>query len=198
MALTDLTTAELLERLAARTPAPAAGSAAALAGALAAALVEMVSAFALTRGEGDDAASAQLHRRAAALRARLVELADEDVASYEPVFGALALDVDDPRRASALADALSGAANVPLQIAEASAEACELAALLTRGGARGHVLGDARAAVAIAEAAVAAAASLVELNLGASPRDERVGAAVALTERARRSRREAQAPDAKP
>jgi formiminotetrahydrofolate cyclodeaminase len=188
LALTDLTTAELLERLAARTPAPAAGSAAALAGALAAALVEMVSAFALTPGEGDDAPSAQLHRRAAALRARLAELADEDIASYEPVFGALELDVDDPRRASALADALSGAANVPLQIARAAAEVGGLAAEVAQAGVGAHLVGDARAAVTIAEAAVAAAASLVELNLAASPNDERARTAAALVENVRQLR----------
>ncbi len=79
MTLADATVAELLEQLAAATPAPAGGTAAALAGAAAAALTEMAAAFALARGpKQDDESVAALHNRAGVLRAQLLALADAD------------------------------------------------------------------------------------------------------------------------
>ena len=74
MPLADRTLAELLAEIAAATPAPGGGSTAAVACALAAALVEM--------------SAGPPHERAAALRARALELADEDLSSFGPVLDA--------------------------------------------------------------------------------------------------------------
>jgi methenyltetrahydrofolate cyclohydrolase len=186
--LADATVAELLEQLAARTPAPGGGTAAAIAGAAGAALTEMAAAFAHTRGSSDALAAAEHGRLAAALRARLVELADADERSYQPVLDALGLDPSDTGRASALQEALSAASDVPLAIAAASAEVAELAAALTRAEGNEHLVGDASAAALIAEAATRSAVALVELNLAGSRGDPRRLQAAALARRASQSR----------
>jgi formiminotetrahydrofolate cyclodeaminase len=184
--IADATVAELLEQLAAKTPAPGGGTAAALAGATAAALTEMAAAFALARAgaEREGEAIAQLQRRAGALRARLLELADADMAAYRPVLDALALDRGDSRRPSALADALSDAAEVPLEIAAASAEVAELAAASARVAGNEQLAGDASAGALIAESATRTAVKLVELNLASSPEDPRLKRAAELARRA--------------
>ena len=167
--------AELLADVAAPTPAPGGGSSAAVVCALAAALVEM--------------SSGSRHERAAALRARAVELAEADLGSYAPVLEAQRLPADDPARAERLRAALSAASEVPLAIAEIGCEVAELAAELARGGRR-SLEGDATAGALLAEAATRAAARLVELNLGAQPDDPRLTAARGLAARARSARSE--------
>jgi formiminotetrahydrofolate cyclodeaminase len=182
MTLADATVAELLEQLAAATPAPAGGTAAALAGAAAAALTEMAAAFALARGpKQDDESVAALHNRAGVLRAQLLALADADAVAYRPVLDALALARDDERRAPALRAALSAAAEVPLAIAEAAAEVADLAVTIMWEPGNRLLFGDASAALTIAEAATGAAAALVELNLDATPDDSRRAQATKLS-----------------
>jgi methenyltetrahydrofolate cyclohydrolase len=183
VALADKTVAELLDQLAARTPAPGGGAAAAIAAATAAALTEMATGFAATRGPGDSN-MAKARDRVAALRARLLELADEDMTVYQAVLDALALDRADPTRASALKEALSNASDPPLRIATAATEIAELADAAAAVSGNAHLLGDATAAVVIAEAATRAAARLVELNLERSADDVRVLEARELARRA--------------
>jgi formiminotetrahydrofolate cyclodeaminase len=144
----------------------------------------MAAAFALARGGADSRGIAEVQRRAGALRARLLELAEADERSYQPVLDALALDGGDSRRPSALAEALAAAAEVPLEIATASADVAELAAAIARTPGNQHLAGDASAAAVIAEAATRAATALVELNLERSPEDPRLGRAAALARRA--------------
>jgi methenyltetrahydrofolate cyclohydrolase len=163
--LSSLPLGELLERLAARTPAPGGGSAAAVTACLAAGLVEMASAF----DASPDAPGRR--RRAAEVRERLLELADRDMVSYEPVLEALRRPDDDPGRAAAVSSALSAAAETPLGIARAAAEVTGLAQAAAEAANR-HLLGDSAAAALLGEAACAAAALLVEGNLSrtADPR----------------------------
>jgi methenyltetrahydrofolate cyclohydrolase len=160
---------ELLERLAARTPAPGGGSAAALACSLAAALVEMAAAFDQTGAAGDAGA------RATELRELALGLAERDLESYAPVLEALALAAEDPRRPVAVAAALGQATDVPLRVARAGAEVCSLAARVTASAGR-HAVGDAVTAAVLSQAACRAAAMLVELNLKGTA-DERPGQA---------------------
>ena len=178
MALADRTLAEVLELVAAREPAPGGGSAAAWAGAIAAALTEMAAAFAV---DADDAAATG--DRAGELRARLLELADEDIDSYTPVLAALALERSDPDRPARVRAALSAAADVPLAIASAAAEVAELAAAAAQAGSR-HLVGDATAAAVLAEASTRAAIRLAELNLNELRPDPRLDQAAALGDRA--------------
>jgi formiminotetrahydrofolate cyclodeaminase len=187
VALADTTVTELLDELAARTPAPAGGTAAGIAGATAAALTEMAAAFALQRSGGEHESLASLKRRAGELRAQLLALADADVSSYEPVLTALSIEREDARRADALQAALAAAAEVPLQIAVSSAEVAEFAAVLATAQGNELLAGDAYAALAIAVAATDAAAQLVELNLEHAPHDPRLQRARALRGDARRN-----------
>lgn len=157
--LADLPLRDVVAQLAAATPAPGGGTAAALTCCLAAALVEMSAGFA-----GSDAEAEVVRGRAAVLRSRSLELAQEDLRSYEPVLAALSLPRGSAQREPAVAEALSSAASVPLRIAGVGAELAGLAAGATASAGR-HVRGDAATAAALAEGACRAAALLVELNL---------------------------------
>ncbi len=142
---------ELLDNVAARTPAPGGGSVAAWAGALAAALLEMVAAY---------AEDAEAVARGGVLRASLLEDAERELDSYAPV---LAAGEDRERRARALV----AASEVPLSIARAGAEVAELAAAAI-DRLRPAVVGDAAAAALLADASVQAAVRLVRTNLAGS------------------------------
>jgi formiminotetrahydrofolate cyclodeaminase len=167
--LADRTLTELLAEIAAATPAPGGGSTAAVACALAAALTEM--------------SAGPPHERAAALQARALELAEEDLTSYQQVLDAERLPADDDTRAERVRAALSAASDTPVAIAAVGCELAELAAEVARN-ARPHVEGDATAAALIAEAVTRAAARLVELNLAAVPDDPRHRAAAEYAARA--------------
>jgi formiminotetrahydrofolate cyclodeaminase len=173
--------AELLAALAERSAAPGAGSAAAWAGALSAALLEMVSSFADADGPA---------RRAAILRAELVECGQAELRSYEPVLEAMRLDATDPSRDSRLAAALSEASEPPLAIARASAEVAEIASDVA-GQSSAALRGEAAAAVFLAEAACRAAARLLEINLCDRRDDPRRAEATRLLERAAGARERA-------
>lgn len=150
--LLHLSAGGLLERVAARTPAPGGGAVAALTAAAAAALVAMSARF-----------SDQPATRAEELRARLEPLADADAAAYTAVLAARRLPTDDPTRAKRLADALAEATEVPRQVARAACEVAELAARLVENGNR-NLVGDARVAELLARAAAESATALVEIN----------------------------------
>jgi formiminotetrahydrofolate cyclodeaminase len=168
--LRDTRLAALLDDVAAATPAPGGGSSAALAAGLAAALVEMAAGIA---GASEAAA------RARSLRERAMALAEDELSSYAPVLEAERLPRDDPARAARIDVALTEASRVPLEVAELAADTAALGAEVA--DASGAALrGDAVTGVLLAEAAAAAAATLVDINLGARPEDparERVRAA---------------------
>ena len=173
---------DLLARVASTNPAPGAGPSAAYTGAIAAALVEMVSAIEL-RKDADAAATAERRDRAAAARTRFLELGDGDVAAYGEVLEVLRRR-DEPGHAGRLRDALSRAAEPPLQIARLAADLADLAADAAER-ARGGVRGEAMTAAVLAEAAVRAAVPLVELNLAGMRDDPRTGEVAELGTRAR-------------
>lgn len=93
-----------------------------------------------------------LGRRAAAL-------ADEDATAYSKV-------VQARRTGAPVADALTRATEVPLEIAGTAAEIARSAAEVFLTG-RPSVRGDVRTAVLLAEAATCSAAHLVEINVEA-------------------------------
>jgi methenyltetrahydrofolate cyclohydrolase len=191
-ALADRPLRELLDDVAAPSPAPGGGSSAAVACALAAGLVEMT--VAVTRGREDDAGDAprwaQLAERAAALRAQAAALAECELTAYAPVIEALRLPAADAGRAERIDAALSDAAESPLAIAAAAADVAELALEAARDGTV-QLEGDARAGVLLADGACQAAAGLAAINLSRRPRDPRHGELAALTARAAQARQEA-------
>jgi formiminotetrahydrofolate cyclodeaminase len=158
---------EFLEAVAANTPAPGGGTSAAVTTALAAALVEMSARLA----SADEAAE-----RAGELRARALKLGEEELSSYAPVLEA--------RTEADRVTALDAASEPPAQIAETAAEVAELGAEVA-GSSSEAVRGDALTGVTLAEAAAAAAARLVEINVGSGPVFERAREAADRAARAR-------------
>lgn len=150
---------ELLDEVAARTPAPGAGSVSALVVALAAGLAEMAARFS-ERHWPDAARSAA---RAAELRERAAALAPADARAYEAVLAA---------RGEGVQTALEQAAEVPLELAELAAEVATLAADAAERG-NPNLRGDAGAGALLAEAGARAAANLVVINLERRPEDGR-------------------------
>jgi formiminotetrahydrofolate cyclodeaminase len=182
--------ASLLDEVAQATPAPGGGSSAACTAALAAALVEMAARLALERNPGSGLAP-DTGERAAALRARSLELADRELSSYERVLDALRLPAGDPARAERVEEALLEASRPPLAIAQAAAEVAELGLEVARAS-RPSVRGDALSGTLLAEAATAAAATLVEINLSRQPSHDLRRQAEDARGRARRARESAE------
>lgn len=143
-------------------PGPAGGSAAALATTMAAGLVRLV---ARVSADWEDAPG--IAAQAAALGDRSLVLADDDHRAYAEALAQLEARDHD----ATLGKALRRAAQVPLEIAETAADVVALAALAAREGAE-VVRADACAAATLAEAASAAAARLVHVNLSTRPDDE--------------------------
>jgi formiminotetrahydrofolate cyclodeaminase len=152
--LLDLTVRELLDSVAARTPAPGGGGVAAIVTAMAAGLTAMAARF------GDGAVAG----RADELRATAAPLADADAAAYGAFLEATRLPRDDPGRAEAVARTRTETIAVPARIADVAAEVAGLAADLVLNG-NPHLRGDAAAAVHLAAAAAATAAELLAANV---------------------------------
>ena len=172
--------ADFLDSVASDEPAPGGGAVAAVAVALAAGLCSM--AAHLSAGHLADAA--ELAERAEHLRERVAPLAQEDATAYGHVLVAYRAprDRDLVERQQRIRTALSGAADVPLAIAETGAMVAEVAARLVQEG-NTNLRGDAVAAALLAEAGVHAASVLVEINMRAGEiaddRLERAGEFVA-------------------
>ena len=181
-ALADQSVRELLDAVGARTPAPGGGASAALGAALGAGLVEMAARF--TDGRDEVAGEAAL------LRSQLLGLGERELTAYEPVLEALALDAGDPHREARLREALSDAADSPLEIARAAAVVASLGAELAVTG-NTNLTGDAITGVVLAEAACCVAARLTEINLARVPSDPRLDEAAALTRQASAARAKA-------
>ena len=170
-----------LDDVAAGTPAPGGGSSSGVVLALGAALVEMSASLA---GDSDAVA------RAGVLRAAALELAESELSSYAPVLEAVRMPRDDPSRAERLEKALLEASRTPLAIAERAAEVATLGAAVAAGSSP-SVRGDAVTGVVLAEAACAAAAGLVEVNLGRECSAPELQRALAARDRATRARADA-------
>jgi formiminotetrahydrofolate cyclodeaminase len=178
--LADSALAELVGRVASADPAPGAGPSAAWTCALAAALVEMVWGVVPRNDPANAAAAAAQRKSAAALRARALELADEDVRAYSGVLAVLRRR-SEPGHGGRLVAALSDAADPPLALAETAGEVTRLAADAA-AEARGAVKGEAITAAVLAEAVVRACGRIVDINLGSAPRDARRARARHLAE----------------
>ena len=159
-----------LELVSAAEPAPAGGSAAALAVALAAGLCVMMAR--LSEAQLEEAP--ELAASAEALRERAAALVVADAAAFGQVLTALQAPRDrEPKvRRRGIAAALSGAADVPTELACIAAAVGAIAARVAESG-NPNLLGDAVTAALLAEAGSRAAAALVTINLKDSPADDR-------------------------
>jgi formiminotetrahydrofolate cyclodeaminase len=171
----DLPLREFLDLVASGNPAPGGGSVAAVAVALAAGLSGM--AARLSAGQLADG----LAERADAARRRVAPLARIDAESYGRVLDAYR-EPDSETRRERVSDALSGATDVPLAVAEVGNEVAGIAARLVEEG-NTNLVGDAITAVLLAEAGVRAAVTLAEINLSsANLDDDRLGRATELVD----------------
>jgi formiminotetrahydrofolate cyclodeaminase len=150
------TVEQLLDKLAARTPAPGGGAAAALTCAMAAALVEMATSFASAQG------LEAVRERAHVIRERVSHLAYADGRAYGVVLEALRMAPGD-ERSQRLDEAVSGAIGVPMEVLELASEVAMLAADIAETGNR-NLEGDALAGSLLAEAAARSAATLAQMN----------------------------------
>ncbi len=156
----DLSLEEFLEQVAAATPAPGAGVVSATVVALAAGLAAM--AAGLSRRQLTDAE--ELAARMRRLQERVTPLAQRDAAAYGAVLAALRSGTPGPERSAAVGEALSQAADVPLEMATIGMAVLDVAADVAQRG-NPNLRGDALTACLLAQSAVQAAAALVELNL---------------------------------
>lgn len=158
-----------LETVASAEPAPGGGAAAAIAVALAAGLSGMAARFSAEHLTN----ASSLVDRADALRKKATPLAQADAEAYRRVLSAYRLprEPDPEVRRKEIQEALSGAADVPLVVAEIGAKVAKVATLLVEKG-NPNLRGDANTAVVLADAGVRAAAALVEINLSAANVDD--------------------------
>jgi glutamate formiminotransferase/formiminotetrahydrofolate cyclodeaminase len=172
----ELDLRQTLESLAAPRSAPAGGSAAALCGALAAAVTVKVARLSEQAG---------LAAQAAALGARLADLAPSDALAFAAARAALstASEGGDERRDFALGRVLDRSSAVPLEIAEACADVAAVAGELARTG-HDDTRPDAAVAAVLAAAAAHAAVRLVEVNLAVGADDARAKRARAAAQTA--------------
>ena len=147
-----------IDELASAAPTPGGGGASAYAGALAAALASMVGNLTVgkkTYADVEDEVRASL-ARLDALRARLMELVDEDARAFEPLAAAYRLPKATPEeqaaKNAALQQALVGASDVPLAIMRAVADVVDEADYLAHHGSK-MARSDAGVAAAFARAA---------------------------------------------
>lgn len=160
--LLDCSVADLLDRLAAKQPAPGGGAAAAITAAMAAGLLGMAARF--STAQLIDSAGRAAH--ADRVRDQVAALAEQDAEAYQSVLAAFALprEPDPALRRRRIRRALERAAQVPTEIAEvASGIATEAVELAGRGNL--NLRGDAFAAATLAAAAARAAAELVRITV---------------------------------
>ncbi|GAB4499279.1 MAG: hypothetical protein OHK0052_14060 [Anaerolineales bacterium] len=159
-----------LDALAAGTTTPGGGSAAAYAGAMAAALVSMVAR--VTVGKKKYAAVETLMwqtiEKSESLRQSLTAAVQHDAAAFDAVMAAMKLPKETPEQQTARQQAIQAAtlnaARIPLQVAEQTIEALELAAQVAENGNL-NAITDAGAAANMARAALRSAALNVRINL---------------------------------
>ncbi|KAF0195042.1 MAG: glutamate formiminotransferase / formiminotetrahydrofolate cyclodeaminase [Bacillota bacterium] len=168
--ITEQSFKDVMDSLAASTPAPGGGTAAALAGVMAASLVQMVVNLTLGRKKYQQVQETmqELLVRASELRGQLSELATEDARAYEEVMQAYKFPKATPEEVStrnqAIERALHGAATVPLRTAQAAMQVLDLTAQVAEAG-NNNALTDAGVASLLAHAAIQAALYNVRVNI---------------------------------
>ena len=146
-------------------PTPGGGAVAALAGALGSALAEMVAQLTVGRKKYVEVESQMqvVIARATELRDKLLTGIDQDMAAYDSVMRAFKIPKDDPGRETAVQQALTIAAEVPLLIMTDALAAMSLAETVA-GLGNVNAISDAAVSAHMALAAIESAALNVRIN----------------------------------
>lgn len=161
----DMTLTEFTSRLASREPVPGGGGASALAGALGAALGAMVGNLTIGKKKYADVeyTMIELTEKAQVLRRKLLAMADEDAAAFEPLSRAYSLPADTPDRADILEACLRRAADAPLRILRLCCQVVELQEQFAEKGSA-MMASDAATGAVLAWGALYGAAINVKVN----------------------------------
>ena len=168
--LKELSLTEFGRAAASDRPVPGGGSVSALAGALAGALAAMVARLTIKKEKFADVhpLMEELQQEAETLHQQLMAAVDEDADSYRRVLEAFRLpkssDEEKKVRTAAIDAAFLHAAEVPLRVAEWSAQVMEMAG---KAAAHGNpdMVTDAGVGILMARAAALGALMNVEINL---------------------------------
>ncbi|MFB6233506.1 MAG: cyclodeaminase/cyclohydrolase family protein [Haloarculaceae archaeon] len=164
MTVADLAIGEFLDGVASQAVTPSGGAVAAVCGASGAALCEMACVHTLAGEVGDGSAHLDdVGAELAALRERLLESADEDVAAVDDLQAALA-SADSPS-ADAVQDAAEDATESPIRIAEASLAVLDHATVVTEA-ASPTAVPDAGTGASLAHGSLRAMVWTARSNLG--------------------------------
>jgi formiminotetrahydrofolate cyclodeaminase len=163
--LSGMRVGELLESLAAKTPAPGGGAAACVVGAIGVALAGMVLSYSVGRKVRSEHEGLLLtaQERLAALRARLMELGDADAAAYATLNAMMRKDANPGP--GMLAEASRACTQIPMDALGVAAEAIDVMVTLAQT-TNPHLRSDLRVAVQTARAAAQGCAENVRANLG--------------------------------
>jgi formiminotetrahydrofolate cyclodeaminase len=170
--LKDQSIQAFLDRLAGPSATPGGGSATAIMGAMGAALVSMVANLTLgkPRYQAVEEEMRTLLARAEALRERLLNVIEDDVAAFDRVMAAYRLpketEADKARRQLAMQSALKAATETPMTCARLCAEVIELCRLAAERG-NANLITDAGVGALAAQAALKGCALNVTVNLNA-------------------------------
>ncbi len=164
--------AGFLDQLASSAPTPGGGSVAALCGALSAALSSMVANLTLGREKYRDVEPTirEALEESERMRAEFTQLIADDIAAYGVLSAAYRLPKATPeeqaQRSAQIQEALQGAAEAPLRIAERARQALDLCRTLGEIG-NVNVISDVGVAAITAHAALESAELNVLINLKA-------------------------------
>jgi methenyltetrahydrofolate cyclohydrolase len=185
---------EFLDRLGSDSPTPGGGAAAGVAGASGAALIAMVANLTVDK-QGYEAAWDRMREIApivASGRDELLDLADRDAAAFDAVMAAFRMpketDDDKAARREAIQLAFEGAASVPLQVAERSAEMIDLGREAVELG-NDNAASDGLSAAYLLYAAVECAAANVLINAAALKDEAKKAELLAAVQRVRATAR---------
>ena len=168
--LTELTCREFLNRLASNAPTPGGGGGAAMAGALAVALASMVGNLTVGKEKfaKNEAEMQELLKEAEALRTQFLQLVNADAEVFNEFMACYRLpkatDEEKQQRNQAIQNAAKRAAEVPLQIAEASLKVMHIAKRMAEIG-NPTAITDAAVSSIMGRAALRSAAYNVVVNL---------------------------------
>ena len=155
-----------VEQLAAPTAVPGGGSASAAAGAMAAGLAAMVAG--MSRGKKAyvqyESQLSEAIARLSTLREELKAAVDKDADAYRGLVAAFKAAKDNPNGGGAVNAATREAINVPLSVAQKSAEVQRIAESL-RAVTNPKMASDLTVAIALSRAAIEGAVANVEINL---------------------------------